>query len=389
MTSNLREADVPDKIDYWDAGDAYTSWIHNEGVKHIIDYKFPDLNEVELGDWERKGGKGAIINIPNGALPNDAHLIEIKPGGKSEPEHHMYEETMYVVSGRGATSVWLEEGQKSTFEWAAGSLLTIPLNSSYQHFNGSGTEPVRYVSMTNAPPVLRMFRSTDFVFNNTYTFRDRFAGDDEDYFNGQGTLLQRKGTKFGTIWRTNFVPNADVMKLWAYRDRGAGGINTHFDLAGNVTKSHISEFPVGTYKKGHRHGPGAHLLLLSGDAGFSLLWNEDDRSDMRKADWKEGSMVIVPGEGTYHQHFNSGTKRARYLALKQGEHGLVPPYGGIRPGADVSMKDGGRQVEYEDEARQIHDIFEAELGKNGATCRMKAFIPYCTGEVGPTKERDA
>ncbi len=28
------------------------------------------------------------------------------------------------------------------------------------------------------------------------------------------------------------------------------------------------------------------------------------------------------------------------------------------------------------------------LAKAGATCRMKAFIPHCTGEVGPTSERE-
>ena len=382
MSSELREAAIPDKMDMWEAGDPYLDWIEKEGVKRIVDYKFPDLNDVELGDWERKGGKGAIINIPNGALPNDAHLIEIKPGGKSEPEHHMYEETMYVVSGRGATSVWLEEGQKSTFEWAAGSLLTIPLNSSYQHFNGSGTEPVRYVSMTNAPPVLRMFRSTDFVFNNTYTFRDRFAGDDEDYFNGQGTLLQRKGTKFGTIWRTNFVPNADVMKLWAYRDRGAGGINTHFDLAGNVTKSHISEFPVGTYKKGHRHGPGAHLVILGG-VGFSALWWDNDKKNYEIAPWQKGGMVIVPADATYHQHFNTGPEPARYLALR-GDDGQPTNWGE----SNVSIKDGGMQIEYEDEDHYIHELFESELKKNGAECHMGSFIPYCTGDASVTSERN-
>jgi hypothetical protein len=52
------------------------------------------------------------------------------------------------------------------------------------------------------------------------------------------------------------------------------------------------------------------------------------------------------------------------------------------------MKDGGRQIEYEDEAREIHEIFEAELAAKGAPCRMKAFIPYCTGEVGPTVQSD-
>ena len=56
-------------------------------------------------------------------------------------------------------------------------------------------------------------------------------------------------------------------------------------------------------------------------------------------------------------------------------------------GGDVSMKDGGWQVEYEDEARQIHEIFEEELAKKGVQCNMKAFIPYCTGVAGVTEER--
>ncbi|MEE8517786.1 MAG: cupin domain-containing protein [Dehalococcoidia bacterium] len=382
MANELREAKLPDKIELWEAGDPYKEWLESEGIKVIIDYKFPDLTEVELGDWDRKGGKGAVINIPNKQLPNDAHLIEIKPGGKSEPEHHMYEETMYVVSGRGATSVWWEEGGKSTFEWAAGSLLTIPLNATYQHFNGSGTEPTRYVSMTNAPPVLRMFRSTDFIFNNDYHFKDRFGGDDEDYFNGQGTLYQRKGSKFGTIWKTNFVPNADTMQLWRYRDRGAGGINTHFDLAGNVTKAHISEFPVGTYKKAHRHGPGAHLVILGG-VGFSQLWWDAEKKDYEVAHWKKGGMVIVPADATFHQHFNTGPEPARYLALR-GDDGQPGAWGE----SNVSIKEGGMQIEYEDEDPDIHKFFESELASHGAPCHMGSFISYCTGDDAVGSERD-
>ena len=54
----------------------------------------------------------------------------------------------------------------------------------------------------------------------------------------------------------------------------------------------------------------------------------------------------------------------------------------------MSIKEGGMQIEYEDEDPDIHRIFEERLAENGAPCRMKAFIPYCTGEVGPTNERD-
>jgi hypothetical protein len=286
-----------------------------------------------------------------------------------------------VLSGRGATSLWVDEKNKRTFEWHEGSLFSVPLNAWYQFFNASGTEPARYVAVTSAPPLMRLYRDDDFMFNNTHVFKGRYASN-EDAFSGNGTLYNKR------IWESNFIPNAPDMPLQGWAARGAGGINTALEMAKNSINSHISEFPVGTYKKGHRHGPGAHLVLLSGDSGFSLLWTKEDRSDMVKADWKKNGMVIVPSDGTFHQHFNTGTKRARYLALKQGEHGLMPPYGGIRPGADVSMKDGGRQVEYEDEAREIHELFEAELAKRGAACRMKAFIPYCTGEVGPTVQSD-
>jgi hypothetical protein len=67
-----------------------------------------------LTPWERKGGNGAIINIPNDQLDNNFQVVEIKPGGKSEPEHHLYEETVYVISGRGATTIWVDKKQKQT-----------------------------------------------------------------------------------------------------------------------------------------------------------------------------------------------------------------------------------------------------------------------------------
>ena len=374
MTQELRRLETPDNLEKFVEPDAYLEWQKAEGVKVIEDFMFEDLDDIELGPWERKGGRGAVINIPDPALANDAHIVEIAPGGRSEPERHLYEETMYIVSGRGATSVWTDERQKATFEWHEGSLVAIPLNAWYQHFNASGAEPARYISVTNLPPIIRLWRNSEFVFNNSFTFSERFSGV-EDYFTASGTLYERRK------WETNFIPNAQTMMLWDYLSRGAGGVNASLELAKNVTKSHISEFPVGTYKKAHRHSTGPHLLIMGG-VGFSLLWQQVGDEPMR-ADWKKHSMIIIPSEGIFHQHFNTGTTTARYLALRAG-NGTPQRWGG----SDVSVNEGGAQIEYEDEQREIHTIFEAELAKNGAPCRMKAFIPYCTGEVGPTTERD-
>ena len=382
LGTDMKVAETPkDGLKDYFIADPYVEWLKKEGVKVYEKFYFPSLAKIELGPWERKGGNGAVIHIANRHMPNDCHVVEIKPRGKSEPEHHMYELTIFVVSGRGATTIWNDDKHKSSFEWHAGSLFSIPLNAWYQNFNGSGDEPARYIAVTNAPPMMRLFREYEFTFNCDYMFRSRYSGE-EDYFSGNGKLFNRR------IWESNFIANAPDMLLYGWKERGAGGVNAMLEMANNNTKSHISEFPIGTYKKGHRHGPGAHLVLLSGTAGYSLVWTKEDRSDMVKCDWQVGSMVVVPSDNCYHQHFNSGSTRARYLALRPGDMGLNTPKGGGWENADRSLKDGGWQIEYEDEDREIHKIFEAELAAHGAPCKMKAFVPWCTGEVGPTSERE-
>ena len=123
----IKYAPTPEGLEDFAIPDPYADWLKAEGVKVIVDYAFDDIAHVELGPWERKGGKGAVINIPYHVLTNDTHIVEIDPGGKSEPEHHVYEEYVYVISGRGATSIWPQGSEeKKTFEWKQGSLFSIP-----------------------------------------------------------------------------------------------------------------------------------------------------------------------------------------------------------------------------------------------------------------------
>ncbi len=382
LGTDMKVAATPTEgLEEWREPDAYDTWLKQEGVKVYEEFYFPSLAKIELGPWERKGGSGAVIHIDNRHMPNDCHVVEIKPGGKSEPEHHMYECTVYVVSGRGATTIWQDEKHKQTFEWHAGSLFAIPLNSWYQNFNGSGDEPVRYVTVTNAPPMMRLYNDNNFIFNCDYNFRSRYS-DEEDYFSGKGKLFKKR------VWESNFIANAPDMLLYSRDNRGAGGIHAALEMANNNMKNHISEFPIGTYKKAHQHGPGAHLVLLSGTGGYSLVWTKPDRSDMIKCDWQFGSMVVVQNDDCFHQHFNTGTNRARYLALRTGDMGLNSSKPAPIQPTEVSIKDGGGQIEYQDEDREIHEIFEKDLKAHGAPCKMKAFIPWCTGEDGPMSERD-
>ena len=51
----------------------------------------------------------------------------------------MYEALIFVLTGRGATTVWGPGVPKRTVEWKPGSLFSPPLNMTYQHFNASGS----------------------------------------------------------------------------------------------------------------------------------------------------------------------------------------------------------------------------------------------------------
>ena len=366
--------------------DPYEQWQQKEGVPIVGGIYLKDLYSLEVGPWARKGCDGAICYL-DGDDDTDEHLVEIPRGGSTTPERHMYTESIYILKGRGATSVWYDEKLKQTFEWGAGSFFTPPRNTWVQHFNGSGSEPARFIAVTNLPFMMRQFVNEDFLFDNPFVFKDRFVGE-QGYFNGEGKLYK------GRVWETNFVPNADDMNLYPWGERGGGGTNVMLSMADNMVASHISEFPTGTYKKAHRHGSGAHLMVVGG-VGFSLLWHEGE--ERIKADWQKGSMYLSGGGGGgewFHQHFNAGAEPARYLVMgAMGSRKFARNRGGAEEAnlgevrAMVSIKEGGIQVEYEDEDPEIHRIYEAELTKHGAVCRMKNLIPTCTGEVGPTNVR--
>ena len=69
----------------------------------------------------------------------------------------------------------------------------------------------------------------------------------------------------------------------------------------------------------------------------------------------------------FHQHFNAGTTPARYLALRWGsrKHRFRKRYG-----IDKSVKEGGSQIEYQDEDPMVREMFEQALAQHGIESRM-------------------
>ncbi|HYH70018.1 MAG TPA: hypothetical protein VEX16_01790, partial [Methyloceanibacter sp.] len=268
----------------------------------------------------------------------------------------LLEEMILVLDGRGSTSVWNDAGQRITFEWKAGALFAIPLNTWHQHFNGSGQEPARFVAVTNMPPTMNLYEDVAFIFQTPYDFKNRFAGE-PDYFSN-------KGEQKGLLLETNFVADAVNLPLISAKERGAGGGHIRFNMAKGSMNSHISQFPVGTYKKGHRHGPGAHVIILSGE-GYSLMWPEGE--EPRRYDWEVGTMIVPPNMW-FHQHFNTGTSPSRYLAFKHEVVSIRNAQG--VPKAWISMRIGGDQIDYADETPRVRTLFAEELARHGLKPKM-------------------
>lgn len=357
-------------IPYWD-------WQAKEGIPVVTGLSVPDLNDVEVKYWPRMGGSGAFVDLGvRRGQTGGGWVVEIPPGGKLNPMRHMFDEGIYITKGRGATTIWLDNGVKQMVEWQEGSLLAIPLNAWFEHFN-TGPEPARFYSLNNMGTILNQYVNESFIFDNPFQFTDRFAGQD-DYYSGDGELLALASADYRRVWKTNFVPNAAELDLHEWKQRGAGGANVILQMAETVCP-HISGFPSGTYKKAHRHGTGdggVQLLILS-STGFTLTWPHGTE-DLTKLDWKKNGLVVAPNS-YYHQHFNSGPQQARYLAcLGIGQHRTRSTQ---RAMSDVSEEEGGQQIEYEREFPEVHRIFEAELAEHGAVCRMKGMSPYCTSDV--------
>jgi quercetin dioxygenase-like cupin family protein len=357
--------------------DPYLEWVAKEGLVVAEDYGI-DLFKVETAHWPRYDVKAAAVHLKGRGDFANMFLFDIAPGRSTAPQRHLYEEVIYVLEGTGSTQVEFSDGRKRSFEWGPRSLFAIPLNARHRHFNGSGRERALIVGTTDLPLVMNTFHNEDFIFHTKFDFSER-AGKNE-YYSGEGDLITvRPGNH---MWETNFVPDLASIELKSWGDRGAGGTNIMFVLADGTMHAHISEMPVGTYKKGHRHGPGFHVMCVTGH-GYSLLWFNDGE-DFRRIDWRHG-VVFPPADRQFHQHFNASSQPARYLATGVGglRYPLTMPQRrsllGVKPGekgaVSTNIKEGGDQIEYEDQDPRIHQIWLEEMRKNNVEPKMQKFFP--------------
>jgi mannose-6-phosphate isomerase-like protein (cupin superfamily) len=337
----------------------YMDWAKAEGVPIHEDFAI-DLAAAEVGPWARIDAHGSIVNLIGRGDFTSIFIYEIAPGGKTAPQKHLYEETFYVISGHGSTMIETPDGTHHTFEWGPKSLFAIPLNVKHQHFNGSGSEPARLSSTNNLCMTLNLYHDHEFIFDNNFGFTARQGKN--SYFAGEGDFIPMRPGRH--IWETNFIPDLTVLELLPFDSRGPKSTSLMFVLANGTLGGHSSEIPVGNYKKAHRHDAGRHVFAVTGK-GYSLAWYEGDEEFLR-IPWHHG-IVYAPPSGMFHQHFNISSEAARYLALGIGSRRYPFLETKVRSEreVDISVKDGGRQIEYEDQDPRIHNIWLEEMAKAG------------------------
>jgi oxalate decarboxylase/phosphoglucose isomerase-like protein (cupin superfamily) len=348
----------------WSKKFTYDYWMESTGVPIITGFFIDDLRTAKLGWWEERQVNTAFIQLLGQEGVSSTRLSEVPAGETTKPIKFALDEVVYVIEGRGLTTVWYDgSSAKKSFEWQQHSMFLIPHGAHSTFSNMQGDKPVRLLHYSYLPLGLSAVPDPDYFFNNPRSTPDEMAEQQEYYSEAKMVHMDQVDEALGLrfYWYGNFFPD---MKAWSKLDanerRGAGGKSVYIQFPNSEVSAHMSVFSPLTYKKAHRHGPGRAIVIPAGE-GYSIMWEEGKEKIV--CPWHECSMLVPPNKW-FHQHFNAGGGPARYLALH-------PPmqFHGHAEKIEDRAKD---QIEYPDEDPFIRKKFEEELAKRGVKSIMPA-----------------
>lgn len=323
----------------------YREWTKTSKVPMVEGYSIYDAKTQEVHPWPEIGGRGVYLNF-SGNVHMDGLILEIPSGKALLQTRKFYEQLVVVLAGRGVSTIGGGQNPNKV-EWGEGSLFSIPMNVLHQHKNSDSQHPARLLAITTFPLNLNLFGSMGLISDSNFSFADRYDGA-PDYYSKTERVEKR--------WdKTNFVKDIRTSEVVEWDERGEGNASMFWEMAGNtVLEPHMSDFPVGSYKLGHRHPYEAIILTLNG-RGFTLFGKDHLKgSDALELEWKEGS-VVSPPYYWFHQHFNTGDTRARYFAVTEGD---FPK----RLGVPLEVQ----QIEANEEDPNIKRLFDTKRGKKSA-----------------------
>lgn len=354
--------DLPRAVSEAAGSNPYDKWIESLGVPVHRDYYLEDARTLKLGAWKERECQAGFVQLVGQQGITGVYVTELAPGQSLPPFKLGVDEVIYVLEGRGLTSLsGSDQTAPRSFEWQKHALFRVPANHGYQLTNTRGNERARLLHVNYLPAALALQPDPDGFINNPMAkVRE---GEWALYSEAKGIDDPRgRASHGGLTWIGNFFPDMRTWdKLDPFRHRGAGGTAVHIEFPGSPVTAHMSVFPSRTYKKGHRHGPGVIIVIPAGE-GYSIMWPEGKEKIV--VPWHEGS-VFVPPARWFHQHFNVSAGSDRYLALHS------PRVIGALFGGGEAIEDRARdQIEYPDEDPWIRERFEAELANRGLTSLM-------------------
>ncbi len=338
----------------------YQKWMEAQGIPIHRGYYIEDLRTVEVGPWSERECNGAFIEVAGLEGVSEVRVTEIPPGKTLPPLRSVAEEAVYVLDGVGQTSVWVgKEERRINFEWDKRSMFLIPPNVKHQFTNMQGNRPARLAHVNYLPVAMSVWPDPDFIFNNPYVNDMVQATEGEQFATAKAVDIPKDGFRNITVqWWGNFFPDLAAWdRLEAHTVRGSGGSVLDIRFPNSEMTGHMSVFPSGRYKKGHRHGPGVVIIIPAGD-GYSIMWEEG--REKLVVPWHEASLFVPPNRW-FHQHFNVGGYPARYLALH-----TLPVFGRSEKLEDKKND----QIEYPDEDPFVREKFDEELAKRGEKSDM-------------------
>jgi Cupin domain len=377
----------------------YELYMEEEGIPIFRGIGVRDTRDLPLGDWKRLGGRGSFLHLRGIESLKGLYVVEVPAAGTLNPERHMYDEFYLVIEGRGSTEVWREgDARPNVFEWQPGTLFMAPINTWHRLVNATSS-PALVLAANNAPPIMNIYNSRSYIFDNPFDFRERFDSS-ADFFKANSDV-EAETVRGRAAVRSNVFPDIVNCELPLDNQRAPGyrRIQPYFHgyPATAGTGGFIAEYPGGRYSKAHYHQSGAVIVCLKGQ-GYTFNWPVDagprpwqngNADRVLQQEYVAGGLVAAaPGGGNwFHQHFSVSKEPMRTINYWGGP----TPNGGamgrddgeeIRAWNIYGIDEGGMTIHYHQEDPYIRQYYAERLREVGAEIRMPESLFTGPSEVG-------
>ena len=95
----------------------YERWKEIQGIPTIRGYFVKDLRESSSRRGRLVAGRDSSSTSRGPAGSTTRTSTSWLPRSRRYPSRHIYEDSVFILTGQGATTVWIDENKKQTFEW--------------------------------------------------------------------------------------------------------------------------------------------------------------------------------------------------------------------------------------------------------------------------------